>query len=171
MIIANEFQLGQCQADGCLTLKSENGLFSEVIHDVGTGVLTLGMSSMPKVRSTVIQSNKTTNKSSDQKGLWLNIETSSVASPYKVSYIFDMTRNNVNLGCVRDKNHQKLYPPNKFRHLDNGGFVKLSNTGKLEIYDNEHKIQRMAADFTGNYKSEDTSSIIDCIINNGGAIS
>ena len=61
-----------------------------------------------------------------------------------------MNANDVYLGCVRDQDHQIVYSPNKYFHSDKGGYLKISDTGKLEIFNNEHKKQRMVTDFTGN---------------------
>ena len=70
--------------------------------------------------------------------------------PFKVSYVLNINANNVDLGCVRDKNHQIVYSPTKYCYADKGGYLKISDTGKLEIYNNEHKKQRMATNFKGN---------------------
>ena len=143
--LVKDVKLHHNYPDGCLTLKSDNELFSEVIHDVGTKKLTLEMSSTPKILSQ--------NRSLD--GLWSPLEVNNMRSPFKVSYVLDMSANNVYLGCVRDKNHQTVYSPTKYCHADKGGYLKISDTGKLEIYNNEHKKLRMVTDFTGNQLSLD----------------
>ena len=137
--------------DGCLTLKSENELFSEILHNVGKGTLTLGMSSLPKLLSTGLQPNKK---------LWKDIRKSNAGHPYMVSYMFDISRHNVHLQCVRDKDHQSLYQLDKLCHPNKGEYLKLSDTGKLEVYNDENKIMRMATDFTGNQLDVEQISVI-----------
>ena len=141
LYLVKDVQLHHDYPDGCLTLKSDNELFSEVIHDVGTKKLTLEMSSTPKILSR--------NRSLD--GLWSPLEVNNMRSPFKVSYVLDMSANEVYLGCVRDKDHQTVYSPNKYCHANKGGYLKLSDTRKLEIYNNENKKQHMATNFTGKH--------------------
>ena len=137
--------------DGCLTLKSENELFSEILHNVGKGTLTLGMSSLPKVLSTGLQPNKK---------LWKDIRKSNAGHPYMVSYMFDISRHNVHLQCVRDKDHQSLYQQSKLYQTNNREYIKLSDTGKLEVHNGKNEIMRMATDFTGNQLRVKITSVI-----------
>ena len=85
------------------------------------------------------------------KGLWTQYDIDKIRSPLKVSFMFNMSTNNVNLGHVRDKNFKLLYSPSKLCDADKAGYLKLSNTGKLEVYNFEKREQLVSTNFTGNH--------------------
>ena len=93
---------------------------------------------------------KILSKNRSLNGLWSELKTNTMKPPFKVSYVLDMSGNNLYLGCVRDKDHQTVYSQKKYSHADKEAYLKISDTGKLEIYNNEHKKQRMATNFKGN---------------------
>ena len=132
------------QNSGCISLTSENGLFQRVFHDDGKGNFSIEMDRKPTVLPYL----------ADKDDLGFNEDTDQSGSPFKASLIFDMEQNKINLGNVRNKDFKvlrtaKMLGNSRFISYDTIGKLKLSETGKFEVFDiNDRKLD-MSTNFIG----------------------
>ena len=90
----------------------------------------------------------------DKDDLDYNEYSDKSSSPFKASLIFDMEKKTISLGDVRNKDFKvlrtaKMLGNSRFISYDTIGKLKLSETGKFEVFDiNDRKLD-MSTNFIG----------------------
>ena len=115
-----------------------------MLHDDGKGNFSIEMGRKPTVLPYL----------ADKDDLDYNEYSDKSSSPFKASLIFDMEKKTISLGDVRNKDFKvlrtaKMLGNSRFISYDTIGKLKLSETGKFEVFDiNDRKLD-MSTNFIG----------------------
>ena len=115
-----------------------------MFHDDGRGYFYIEMDRKPTILPYL----------ADEDDLVFNEDTNQLGSSLKVSLIFDMEQNVIKLGDIRDKDFKllrsaKTVDVTRSECQNSIGKLKLSETGKFEVFNNNDKKLDMATNFIG----------------------